>query len=126
MIDDDYALLTNALGDYFDGWYEADVEKLRRVFHPACRLQCVINDAHDDDDMDKVYAGVRNRQSPASRGEVRHDRILSIAIPGPTWALAQVQLSIGPKLFTDFLSFLKIEGRWQIVSKVFGFESLVR
>jgi 4-oxalocrotonate tautomerase len=74
--------------------------------------------------MAAVYAGVMRRSSPASRGERRHDRILALRIVGPTWAAAEVQLSIGPKLFTDLLSFLKLDGRWQIVSKVFGYTTL--
>ena len=124
MNDQDYTALMVVLADYFDGWHEGDVVKLKRAFHPQCRLQCVLNGGHDDDDMTRVYAGIERRPSPASRGESRHDRILTLTVAGPTWAVAQVQLSIGPKLFTDLLSFLKLDGRWQIVSKVFGFEAL--
>jgi len=112
------------LQDYFDGWHEADAGKLSRVFHPACHLFCVINGALDDDDMEKVYASVRGRQSPASRGEARVDKILAIDVAGPQTALAKVQLAIGPKLFTDNLSLLKLNGRWQIISKTFSFEPL--
>ncbi len=126
MTDQDYAALTVVLADYFDGWHEGDVAKLRKAFHPKCHLQCVIDGTHDRDDMEKVYAGVAARPSPASRGEVRHDQILSLSVVGPTWASAQVQISIGQKLFIDCLSFLQLDGRWQIVSKVFGFEPLAR
>ena len=124
MHDQDHAALRDVLADYFDGWHDVDVTKLKNAFHPACHLQCVIHGVHDDDDMEKVYRGVLSRPSPASRAESRHDRIVSLSVAGSTWAAAQVELSIGTKLFTDYLSFLKLEGRWQIVSKVFGFEPL--
>ena len=42
-----------------------------------------------------------------------------IELAGPVTALARVQCSIGPKLFTDFLSLIHVDGRWQIISKVF-------
>lgn len=37
-------------------------------------------------------------------------------------AFAKVECSIPPKFFTDFLVLLKLDGRWQIVSKVFHYE----
>ena len=112
------------LQSYFDGWYEADVEKLKMAFHDSCLLSCVIDGKLDQDPMPKVYDSVANRQSPASRGEARHDRILSIQQSSPEIALAVVQLSIGAKLFTDYLSLVKLDGRWKIVSKVFSFSKL--
>jgi len=30
--------------------------------------------------------------------------------------------TIGPKFFTDLLTFVFVEGRWQIISKVFHFD----
>jgi hypothetical protein len=33
-----------------------------------------------------------------------------------------VRCAIGTKRFTDFLTLIKLEGRWQIISKVFHFE----
>ena len=44
---------------------------------------------------------------------------LTIDQPGPTMAFVKVQCAIPPKFFTDQLSLLKIDGRWQIAQKVF-------
>ena len=41
---------------------------------------------------------------------------------GPVTALAQVECSIGPKQFTDLLNLVYIEGRWQIIAKVFHYD----
>ncbi|MCX8509451.1 MAG: nuclear transport factor 2 family protein [Rhodobacteraceae bacterium] len=30
--------------------------------------------------------------------------------------------AIGDRLFTDWLTLLKLEGRWQVISKVFHYE----
>ena len=72
--------------------------------------------------MDEYFPIVDRRPSPASRNEPRRDRILSIEFAGPVTALARVECSIGPKFFTDFLTFIFIDGRWQIISKVFHYE----
>ncbi len=32
-----------------------------------------------------------------------------------------MQIAIGPKLFTDYLNLLQIDGRWQIISKIYSY-----
>jgi hypothetical protein len=125
LSDHDYTALAAALKIYFDGFYEGDVAMLKRVFYSGCHLQ-VATDGHNDDDMEAVYARVAGRPSSASQGEPRRDRIMSLKVVSPSLAVAQVQLSIGAKLFTDVLSFLKLDGQWRIVSKVFSFEAIPR
>ena len=46
--------------------------------------------------------------------------MLSIDKSGPEVALAKVQIAIGPRLYTDYLNLLRIDGRWQIVSKIYS------
>jgi hypothetical protein len=65
---------------------------------------------------------VAKRPSPASRGEPRRDRILSIEFVGPVTALARVECAIGEKHFTDLLSFIRLDGRWRLIAKVFHFD----
>jgi hypothetical protein len=64
---------------------------------------------------------VRKRPSPASRKDPRHDRVLSIEIASPTTAHVRVQDAVLPKMFTDDLTFLRVDGRWRIVSKVWHY-----
>ena len=52
----------------------------------------------------------------------RTDRVLSIELVGPVTALARLQCSIAPKHFIDLLTLLWLDGRWQIVSKVFHYD----
>ena len=33
----DYQEIAAALGNYFDGFYDGDVGKLRKIFHPNCQ-----------------------------------------------------------------------------------------
>ena len=38
---------------------------------------------------------------------------------GPVTALAKVQCSIGANHFTDLLTLIFVDGRWQVIAKVF-------
>jgi hypothetical protein len=114
-----YAEITDSLENYFTGFYEGDIDKLQQVFHSSAHLYAAIGGTLADRDMEKVYEGVRGRESSASRGFDRFDRILSIDQSGPESAIAKVQIALGEQLYTDFLNMLKLDGRWQIISKVF-------
>ena len=72
--------------------------------------------------MDDYFPIVDQRASPASRGEARTDRILAIEFAGPVTALARVACSIQPKHFIDLLTLVKLDGRWQVIAKVFHYE----
>lgn len=119
---DDYAALAAVLTDYFDGLYHSDVARLQRVFHPRATYSCATDGSLLQLDMPRYFAVVAKRESPASRGEARRDRILSIEFAGPVTALARVECAIGPKFFTDLLTFIKLDGRWQIIAKVFHYD----
>jgi hypothetical protein len=118
----DYAALTAQLGEYFDGLYHCDTARLARVFHPSALYACATEGSLLKLGMDEYFPVVEKRVSPASRNEPRRDRILSIEFAGPVTALARVECAIGPKLFTDLLTFVKLDGRWQIIAKVFHFD----
>jgi 4-oxalocrotonate tautomerase len=119
-----YAEIAQALQLYFDGFYDGDVARLRRIFHPACHLSHANDGKLAHDDMETVYARVAGRASPAKNGEARRDVILGIDLSSPTSALARVQIAIGPRLFTDYLNLLKIDGEWRIIAKVFSWVDL--
>ncbi len=117
-----YAAITRVLGDYFDGLYFSDSGRLARVFHPRAHYVCVSSGELQQLSMAEYLPMVAQRQSPASRGERRRDRIVSIEFAGAVTARARVECAIGPKYFDDFLTLVFIEDRWQIMSKIFHYE----
>ncbi len=119
-MDASYGEIVAVLQDYFDGFYASDVDKLKGVFHPDCHLISATGGPLVNDPMDVVYARVAGRRPPAAENQKRLDRVLSIDKSGPEAALAKVQIAIGPRLYTDYLNFLRIDGRWQIVSKIYS------
>jgi hypothetical protein len=110
------------LREYFDGLHFSDTQRLRRVFHPRAVYATATDDPPLVLDMDRYFAVVDRRPSPASRGDARTDRIELIELVGPATALAKVQCSIRPKHYTDLLTLIKVGGRWQIIAKVFHYE----
>ncbi|MEO8155257.1 MAG: nuclear transport factor 2 family protein [Rhizobacter sp.] len=110
------------LRDYFEGLYRSDTQILRRVFHPSALYACATDGSLLALGMDAYFPVVDKRPSPASRGEARADSIISIEFAGPVTALARVECAILPKRFTDLLTLVKLDGRWQIIAKVFHYE----
>jgi hypothetical protein len=120
-MDQTYQDISNALAPYFDGFYQGDIGALKRIFHANAHLYTASDGPLQDDPMDAVYARVEGRTPPAADRQKRLDKILSIDKSGPESALAKVQIAIGEKLFTDYLSMLLIDGRWQIISKTYTY-----
>ena len=120
-MNDIYAEIVSVMKLFFDGFYDGDVEKLRRIFHPKCHLYSAADGPLIDDDMAAVYEHVLNHHSPANKNQPRYDRIISIDISANETARAKVQIAFGDRFFTDYLSLLKIDGRWQIISKTFTY-----
>jgi hypothetical protein len=106
------------LSDYFDAMHTQDMVKFDRVFHK----DVVLYSAQTGELNIRPYVVYReavvNRESPQSKGEARNDRILMIDEISDTAALAKVQLEMFGGVMQDYLSLIHIDGRWQIISKV--------
>lgn len=118
----DFAGVAALMADYFDGLHHSDAARLGRVFHPQAVYACATEGRLTHLTMDAYLPIVAGRPSPASRGEGRRDEIMSITFAGPVTALVQARCAIGPKRFTDFLSLVNLDGRWQIIAKTFHFD----
>ncbi|MGL4235539.1 nuclear transport factor 2 family protein [Tabrizicola sp.] len=118
----DFQAVAEVLGTYFDGLYHSDTGRLGRVFHPKAQYVCATDGSLLYRDMAEYFPIVDARASPASRGEVRRDEIVAVDFAGPVTARAVVRCAIGARHFTDFLTLIKLDGRWQVISKVFHYE----
>lgn len=108
--------------DYLDGLYHSDTDRLRRVFHPLAVYASATGGELTHRTMDEYLPIVQARPSPASRHEQRRDRVVSIELVGPVTAVARVECAIGPRRFDDVLTLVRVDGRWQIIAKVFHYE----
>lgn len=119
-----YAEIARALQPYFDGLYEGDVGKMRQIFHPSCMLYSAPEERANQIDLEKYYSSVQARPSPKSLGQARHDAILSVLATDEGAATAILRTARAPRLYSDFLSLLRIDGRWQIVAKTYSWTNL--
>lgn len=114
-----FEAITSVLVTYLDGLYHCDVDRLRRVFHPRAIYATADEQPLLYRTLDEYLSVVAARESPASRGERRRDRIDAIELAGENTALARVRCSIGARDFVDFLSLVRTDAGWQIIAKVF-------
>ena len=106
------------LGEYFDVMYTQDMEKFDRVFHKEVVLYSAQTGELNKRPYDVYRDAVVNRESPESKGEVRKDTILLIDEISDTAAMAKVQLQMFGGVMQDYLTLIHIDGRWQIISKI--------
>ena len=112
--------IEGVIQSYLDGLHEGDAGKIASAFHPTSALTSVSETGElAITPRDVWLENVRNRPSPKQRGLSRHDEVLSIDLVGPTMAYVKLRCAIPPRFFTDQLSLLKIDGRWQVAQKVF-------
>lgn len=109
------------LRTYLDGLHHSDAKGLAEVFHPKAIYACATSGELVFHTMDTYLPMVAARPSPASRSEARREHIDGIELIGPVTALARLRCSIADRHFDDVLTLVHIDGRWQVISKVFHY-----
>jgi len=106
---------------YFDTGYAADGEGMAEVFHDVAHLYSCEEDGSLIN-WDKDFFVNRVGSSPkgdSEQGYPRYEEILSIDFTGENTAVARVKVRVKDTLYTDILSFLRLNGKWGIIAKVF-------
>jgi hypothetical protein len=104
---------------YLDGLYEGDAGKIAKAFHEGSHLYSMHEGSVSDLPREKWLDMIKGRPSAKSKGLNRTDRIVSIDLSGPETAFVKLECSIHPRYFTDYLTLLKLDGGWRVVSKTF-------
>ncbi|RZU53834.1 putative lumazine-binding protein [Krasilnikovia cinnamomea] len=107
---------------YFDGLHHSDTTRLARAFHPQATYASATGGTLTHLTLDAYFPIVDARPAPAARAETRRDAVISIQLAGPVTASAVVTCAIGPKRFIDLLTLVRVDDRWQIISKVFHYD----
>ena len=107
------------LSMYFDALYESDEVKMGAIFHSRGVYATADEVPILTRDRSTYLDVLRDREAPRARGEERKDHIDTVELAGANTARAKVRCSIGSTDFVDYLTLVRDEGRWQIISKVF-------
>lgn len=107
---------------YLDALFSGDVQGFRSVFHPQAHLYSATEGKLMQLTLDAYMDIVANRPSPQEKGDDRQDELISVSVGSPTTAHVRVKNVYLPKKFVDDLTMVQIDGKWQIVSKVWHFD----
>jgi hypothetical protein len=110
------AAVREAIQHYFQGHATGQGEHFRKVFHPDAKL-FFMRDGKLTQWTSEEYIS-RASGKPAADEAQRKRKIDSIDISGDA-AFVKITLDYPSVVFTDYMSMLKLDGRWMIVNKTF-------
>ena len=118
----DSSEIREVIQTYFDASYESSGEKMAQVFHDAAHIYGHgANGALADMPKDSFVELVGTIKPDAPKSNYpRQDEILAIDFTGENTAVARVKLRVGKTLFTDMLCFMRLAGKWGVISKVYS------
>lgn len=110
--------ILSLLQRYFDALFTGNVEGLRALFHPQAMLVGKIRGLPFTKALEDYLAAVAARQSPQALGESFAMKVLALEVQHDI-AYARVSCPMLGFDYTDFLSLIRLDGRWQISHKLF-------
>lgn len=111
--------ICDAADAYFEALHQGDADRLSSLFLSESHLYASSDGRLQVMPIADYLDLVANRPSPESQGHLCSGKVVSIDMAGPNSAVAKVTVALPPMTFIDLLSFMKIEGRWRIISKVY-------
>ncbi|KZS42996.1 hypothetical protein AWE51_16770 [Aquimarina aggregata] len=110
----DRELVENTLTNYMEGGKNNDFTTLKKAFHNTATMK-FIGDQYTEVNALEFF------EEKMIKGTVidRTNRIHDISISGNA-ASARLELEYPTFTYIDYMSLLKIEGEWKIVSKIFS------
>lgn len=113
---DTEAAIRATVDDYYEGWFDADAERMRRALHPSLVKRALdegeISTLTAADMIEATEKGSGTRHGPDRRGYTAvinhvHDPIADVHVTGD--------------VYVDYLQMIHVDGRWQIVNALWGF-----
>ncbi len=111
--------IQDLMGRYYEGLYRCDTQILKSVFHPDAHYYTKTPDGLLHLDMPRYFKILEQRISPQSQNEPRFQEIEAIDLAGLETAMVRFKCRMLNTLYTDFLSLLKLDGKWWVMSKTF-------
>lgn len=120
----DREAIDHVINQYYEGLFTCDTKTLGQVFHPDARYSTASSGSLLHLNMEEYFEILQQRASPLSLGEDRFLEVESVDLAGSVTAIVRLRCHMLGNAYTDFLTFLKIDDCWQIISKVFHVEPL--
>lgn len=117
-IDDADPGIQKLLTDYFDLMHGQDLDLFDRVFHKDCTLYSAQGGTMSIRPYAVYRDVVAHRESPATLGNPRRDKVLDVDQISPTLAWVKVQLEMFGGVMQDYLNLVYIDDQWWIIAKM--------
>jgi hypothetical protein len=114
----DHEAVLAAVADYCQGVYRGDIALLRKVFHPKAALFAEVRGQPYYRPLEEYLEVVAKRESPQAKGEALRMKPIGVEVTHEI-AFAKVSCPMYEYHYLDFLSFVRLDGRWRIVNKLF-------
>lgn len=109
----DYALVEQTVGYYLDGGTNRDFETLKKAFHETAMIKMITPDGYVNENCIEFF---RSRMKPGPKSD-RKTRVVSIDVTGYV-ASAILEIEYATFTFVDYMTLMKFEDQWKVVSKV--------
>ena len=114
--DAEYQAVAATVNLYFQGHATGNGDFFRKAFHPDAKLFWVKDGALAQRTSAEFAAGATGKASDDEARRVRKIAMIDIADDA---AIAKVELDYPDMSFIDYLSLLKLDGKWVVVNKIF-------
>ncbi|MGF1501504.1 MAG: nuclear transport factor 2 family protein [Paracoccaceae bacterium] len=101
---------------YADALHRADTAALEAIFHPSSHLYASQDGALIEWPRAHFLARVGSRAPLDGATDVQ---IEAVHVAGPEMAHVTLSVAVPPRRYTDYLDFLKLDGEWRIIAKIF-------
>ena len=118
----DEAAIRQTVQYYFDGGMNRDSVALRKAFHPDARMLFVRDGQLVVVPIGEYIARVAGDRPKPGEVDSTRRRVTSVDVAGDA-GVARLELEGPDALVTDYMSLLKVDGRWVIVNKIFTRET---
>jgi len=114
--------IKEALKVYFEANAKCSGAMMKEVFHESAYISGYRPDGIFKVRDINVFAGDIDKNAPKTPDPsfVPMDEILSIDFTGDNTAVARVKVRVANILFTDVLSYARVDGKWLIISKLYS------
>jgi protease I len=114
----DEAAIRQTVQYYFDGGKNRDSLTPRKAFHPEARMHFVRDGKLVVVPIAEYITRVGSEQLKPGEVDSTERKVVSVDVVGDA-AVARLELKRPNALLTDYMSLLKVDGRWLIVNKIF-------
>jgi hypothetical protein len=118
----DEAAVRQTVQYYFDGGKNRDSLILRKAFHPEARMLFARDGKLVVVPISEYISRVGSEQLRPGEVDSTERKVVSVDVVGDA-AVAKLQLKRPNALLIDYMSLLKVDGRWLIVNKIFTREA---